>query len=664
MRLFIAEKPSLGRAIAASLGVVKAETGYITCENGDVVTWCVGHLLELAEPEAYDEKYKSWSFDTLPIFPKDWISIPMESSKKQLDVVIEQIKKSTVLVNAGDPDREGDLLVNEVIEYANVSNDIKENALRVLINDLNPKAIETAINNLEPNSKRLPISNAALCRSRADWLLGMNLTRACSVLARRKGHDNVLHVGRVQTPTIQLVVKRDIEIANFKPVDFFEVEAQFTHADMPFKAKLQNEERIEKKESAESMITNLAGQSAVVTLCETKRAKSQPPLPFSLRTLQEAMSSKYGYGAKETLDIAQALYEKYKITSYPRTDKNYLSTNKEDEIQLIIDNLEGLNDTPLAQWASDADISLRSPCWNDKKLEGAAHTAIIPTTRAPDLEELSEAEHNVYTAIASRYLAQFYPTAEDDNTTIKIQSGEHEFKTTGKIEITKGWRVVLGREKSDGEEQSLPELTKDQAIDCTSADVLSKKTSAPKPYTEGTLLSAMCNIGKDVTDPALKAKLKETAGLGTEATRAGIIEKAKEREYLTTKGKNIVSTPLAKMLIMALPNRVRDPAITAIWEQQLDVVQSGECSVDTFMTAIEKTVQGLIDDLKSGKEPFTLSKSTAPACPQPNCTGFALPFEGKKGNAHQCHVCGVKFKDDKGKVGKAIIKIKKLDVKK
>ncbi|MGR6863454.1 DNA topoisomerase [Aliivibrio salmonicida] len=480
MRLFIAEKPSLGRAIAASLGVVKAETGYITCDNGDVVTWCIGHLLELAEPEAYDEKYKSWSFDTLPIFPKDWTSIPMDSSKKQLDVVIAQIKKATVLVNAGDPDREGDLLVNEVIEYANVSNEIKENALRVLINDLNPKAIETAINNLEPNSKRLPISNAALCRSRADWLLGMNLTRACSILAKRKGHDNTLHVGRVQTPTIQLVVKRDIEIANFKPVDFFEVDAQFTHDDVLFKAKLQSDERIEKKEIAESMITNLAGQSAVVTLCETKRAKSQPPLPFSLRTLQEAMSSKYGYGAKETLDIAQALYDKHKITSYPRTDKTYLSLNKEDEIQLIIDNLEGLNDTPLAQWASDADISLRSPCWNDKKLEGAAHTAIIPTTRAPDLDELSEAEHNVYTAIASRYLAQFYPTAEDDNTTIKIQSGEHEFKTTGKIEITKGWRVVLGKEKGDGEEQSLPELTKDQAIDCTSTDVISQKNLCPE----------------------------------------------------------------------------------------------------------------------------------------------------------------------------------------
>ncbi|MHC5780303.1 DNA topoisomerase III [Aliivibrio fischeri] len=664
MRLFIAEKPSLGRAIAASLGVIKNEKGYITCKNGDVVTWCIGHLLELAEPEAYDEKYKSWSLDTLPIFPKEWILIPTDSSKEQLDVVLEQIKKATILVNAGDPDREGDLLVNEVIEYANVSNDIKDNALRVLINDLNPKAIETAINNLEPNSKRIPISNAALCLSRADWLLGMNITRACSVLAKRKGHDNVFHVGRVQTPTIQLVVKRDIEIANFKPVDFFEVEAQFTHADIPFKAKLQNKKRIDKKDVAESMITNIAGQPATVTLCETKRAKSQPPLPFSLRTLQEAMSSKYGYGAKETLDIAQSLYETHKITSYPRTDKNYLSTIKEDEIPLIIENLEGLNDTPLAQWASDADMSLRSPCWNDKKLEGSAHTAIIPTTRAPDLDALSEAEHNVYTAIASRYLAQFYPTAEDDNTTIKIQSGEHEFKTTGKIEIKKGWRTVLGKEKNDTEEQSLPSLTKDQSIDCTNAEVISKKTSAPKPYTEGTLLSAMCNIGKEVTDPALKAKLKETAGLGTEATRAGIIEKAKERKYLTLKGKNIVSTPLAKMLVMALPNKVRDPAITAIWEQQLDVVERGGCSVETFMNAIEKTVQSLVDDLKSGKEPFTLSKSNAPACPQSGCTGFALPFEGKKSKAHQCHVCGTKFKDDNGKVGKAIKKIKKLDVKK
>lgn len=664
MRLFIAEKPSLGRAIAASLGVVKSEHDHITCENGDVVTWCIGHLLEQAEPEAYGEQYKTWSLDTLPIFPKDWILIPTDNGKKQLEAVVKQIKKATSLVNAGDPDREGDLLVNEVIEYAKASTELKESAMRVSINDLNPKAIQTALENLEPNSKWLPRSNAALCRSRADWLLGMNITRACSIMARRKGHDTVLHVGRVQTPTIQLVVKRDIEIANFKPVDFFEINAHFTHDNVSFKAKLQSETRCENKDEAESMITNMVDQSAVVTLCETKRAKSQPPLPFSLRTLQETMSSKYGYGVKETLDIAQSLYEKHKITSYPRTDKNYLSLNKEDEIQLIIDNLEGLNDTPLAQWASDADLSLRSPCWNDKKLEGAAHTAIIPTTRAPDLEALNDAELTVYTAIASRYLAQFYPTAEDDNTTIKIQSGEHEFKTTGKVEIIKGWREVLGKEKNNTEEQTLPTLTTDQSIDCTNAEVVSKKTSAPKPYTEGTLLTAMCNIGKDVTDPALKAKLKETVGLGTEATRAGIIGKALEREYLVTKGKNIVSTPLAKMLIMALPNRVRDPAITAIWEQQLDVVERGECSVDTFIAAVEKNVQTLLDDLKSGKEPFTLPKSTLPACSQPNCTGFILPFEGKKGNAHQCHVCQTKFKDDSGKVGQAIVKIKKLDIKK
>nr|AKN36969.1 DNA topoisomerase III [Aliivibrio fischeri] len=664
MRLFIAEKPSLGRAIAASLGVVKSEHDHITCENGDVVTWCAGHLLEQAEPEAYGEQYKTWSFDTLPIFPKDWILIPTDNGKKQLEAVVKQIKKATSLVNAGDPDREGDLLVNEVIEYANASSELKDSAMRVSINDLNPKAIQTALENLEPNSKWLPRSNAALCRSRADWLLGMNITRACSIIARRKGHDTVLHVGRVQTPTIQLVVKRDIEIANFKPVDFFEINAHFTHDNVAFKAKLQQEERCEKKDEAESMITNMVDQSAIVTLCETKRAKSQPPLPFSLRTLQETMSSKHGYGVKETLDIAQSLYEKHKITSYPRTDKNYLSLNKEDEIQLIIDNLEGLNDTPLAQWASDADLSLRSPCWNDKKLEGAAHTAIIPTTRAPDLEALNEAELTVYTAIASRYLAQFYPTAEDDNTTIKIQSGEHEFKTTGKVEIKKGWREVLGKEKNNTEEQALPSLTKDQSIDCTNAEVVSKKTSAPKPYTEGTLLTAMCNIGKDVTDPALKAKLKETVGLGTEATRAGIIGKALERKYLISKGKNIVSTPLAKMLIMALPNRVRDPAITAIWEQQLDVVERGECSVDTFIAAVEKNVQTLLDDLRSGKEPFTLPKSAAPACSQPNCTGFILPFEGKRGNAHQCHVCQTKFKDDNGKVGQAIKKIKKLDIKK
>lgn len=665
MRLFIAEKPSLGRAIAETIGTKKSHKGYIECNNGDIVTWCIGHLLEQAEPEHYDEALKSWSLDTLPIVPKEWVYVAKEETQDQLNVVLEWIGKSDIIVNAGDPDREGAYLVNEVLEFANISQEKWDKAERVLINDLNPKAIESALESIEPNSKHIAMSDAAKCRSRADWLIGMNISRICTILGKRQGHPSVFSFGRVQTPTCQLVVKRDLEIASFKPIPFFDVESHFEQDGIAFKAKWQipdsisEDKRCLDKATAQAVIDSI-GTQATVTSFDTKRAKSQPPLPFSLKTLQEAMSSQYGYGAKETLDIVQSLYEKHKIVSYPRTDQQYLTTIKRDEIELILANLEGVNNKELAAWATEADTSLVSPCWNDKKLEGKAHTAIIPTTRAPDLDALDDKELNVFHAIASRYLAQFFPVAEDDKTVIELKAGAHDFKTTGSVEVVKGWRIVLGKDK-EKEEQSLPALNKDQTITVLKAELLEKKTTPPKPFTEGTLLTAMCNIAKEVTDPTLKAKLKETAGLGTEATRAGMIETLKERGYLETKGKNIVSTPLGQMLILGLPNKLRDPAMTAIWEQQLDVVENGECSLEKFMSVIEKTVTTYVDDFKSGKLIFKLPESTLPKCPKKDCAGFAIEYDGKKGKAFKCSLCETRFKSDKGKVGKEIKKIKKLE---
>ena len=669
MRLFIAEKPSLGRAIADVLGVTEKKRDYIECQQGDIVTWCVGHLLEQAEPEQYGDEYKNWSLDTLPIIPKEWVAIPKEETKDQLSTVVKLIKQADILVNAGDPDREGVYLVNEVIEYAGVDQAKRDKALRVLINDLNPKAIEQALATMEPNSKHQAASDAASCRSRADWLFGMNMSRAYTVLAKQQGHPGIFSVGRVQTPTLQLVVKRDAEIANFKPVPFFDVEATFSEGGTAFNAKwlvpesVSDEKRCTDNAIAQAVVTAITDQSATVTRCETKRAVSQPPLTYSLRSLQEEMSRAYGFGAKQTLDIVQSLYETHKIVSYPRTDQPYLSTNKRDEIDLILGNLEGLKDTVLADHAANADTALVSPAWNDKKLEGAAHTAIIPTTRAPDLSKLTQDELRVYEAIALRYLAQFFPPAEDDNTVIEIQSGEHQFKTSGKVEIKPGWRVVLGKEKeADADSQSLPVLGDGLSIACDGAKLREKKTTPPKPFTEGTLLTAMSNIAKEVTDPALKAKLKETAGLGTEATRAGIIETLKERGYLMVKGKSLISTDSGRMLIMGLPGAIRDPAITAVWEQQLGVVESGEYSVEKFMAVMEKTIAGHINDLKTGKTTFSLPKSTNPTCPKSPCKGFLLPYQGKKGPAHRCSVCETRFKDDKGKPGAEIKKIAKLEL--
>lgn len=667
MRLFIAEKPSLGNALAETIGIKKKHKGYIECTNGDAVTWCIGHLLEQANPETYNKDLKEWTLDNLPIIPENWISLPKPETQDQLKIVVSLIKKADTLVNMGDPDREGVYLVNEVIEYAKVSQSKWDSAQRILVNDLNPKAIKKALDSLESNNDHINSSNAALCRARADWLLGMNLTRACSILAKAQGHASLFSVGRVQTPTLQFVVQRDLEIVNFKAVPFYDVDACFSHEGIEFKAKwqvpsdLSDEKRCLDKTIADNLVDELANSQALVTSFETKRSKSQPPLAFSLRTLQEHMSSKHGYGAKATLDYCQSLYEKHKIVSYPRTDQPYLSSVKRDEITTIIANLSSLSDPKLAEWAKNADVSLVSATWNDKKLEGEAHTAIIPTLTKPDLSVLSEEELNTYNAIASRYIAQFYPPAEDDNTVIEIEVDKHKFKTTGKIERVRGWREVLSREKND-QEQVLPVLEKGLQLICDQGLVVEKKTSPPKPFTEGTLLTAMSNVAKDVTDPKLKAKLKETAGLGTEATRAGIIETLKERGYLETKGKTIVSTNLGKMLILALPWKVRDPALTAIWEQQLDVVEKGDCSVEKFMTVMETTIKKYIDDFKTGKECFSLPPSTESKCPRSGCDGFALPYQGKKSRSYKCSVCETRFKDEKGKVGKEIKKILKLEI--
>lgn len=674
MRLFIAEKPSLGNAIAEGLGVVKKQHGFIECKNGDVVTWCIGHLLEQAEPEHYGEQYKIWSLDNLPILPNEWVLQPKEATADQLKVIVQLVAKADVLVNAGDPDREGVLLVNQVIEYAKASPEKIENALRVLINDLNPTAVTKALNSLEPNKNHVNMGNAALCRSRADWLLGMNMTRACTVMAKTQGYVHTYSVGRVQTPTLGLVVKRDLEIAHFNPIPFFDISANFSANGVAFKAKWQvpeslyEDKRCIDEAKAKEVCTGIKGKRAVVVQCETKRSKSQPPLLFSLRTLQEHLSSKHGFGAQKTLDLAQSLYEKHKLTSYPRTDMPYLPSDKRSEIDGILDHLSEL-EAPFDDWVKNADRTLSSPSWDDKKLIGAAHTAIIPTARPANLSALSEDERIAYTAIAARYIAQFYPHASDDNTLIELLVDKHTFKTRGKIEIEKGWRVVLKDEKNQSDDkadtddsQSLPMIGQGEEIDCVDGELQSKKTTPPKEFTEGTLLTAMSTVAKEVTNPAYKAKLKETAGLGTEATRAGIIETLKERGFLEIKGKSIRSTSLGKMLILALPTSVKDPALTAIWEQQLDVIEKGEYSVEDFEAKMHVFVTKLIDDFKEGKSPFTLPPNSAPRCKQKGCGGWLNPYDSKGRTMWRCSHCEQRYKDNKGAPGNALIKIGKLEI--
>lgn len=684
-RLFIAEKPSLGRAIAKELGnevtkslsnkkandgtVTKGAPSYIECGNGDVVTWCFGHMLEQAEPEQYDKKYEKWNIDDLPIAPgkDEWQLLPLTKSAEQLETIVDLITRAEVLVSAGDDDREGDLLIEEVFAYASATEQQRKTALRILISDFNPIKVQEALANMRPYNEFIPRMQSALARSRADWLLGMNLSRVCTCLAKTKGYGEVMRVGRVQTPLLTLVVMRDLEILSFEPTTFFNVFGEFEKEGIAFQAKWVTEQRCLQKQAADSVLACLTQGEAQVTQCETKRAKSQPPLPFSLLTLQKLTSKKYGMSADKTLDIVQKLYEA-KLVSYPRTEMTYLFTASKTESTAIFDAIRKAPLMPeMIEWVNGADLSLTSNAWNDKKMEGQAHTAIIPLItcdQESDFLTKNNDAKKVFFEIIARYVAQFYPLAEDDNTVIELTHSTHLFRTTGKIERVAGWRTILGNEKTDKEstDQTLPNLEIGSTLGCLSSMIKEGKTTPPKPYTDGTLLDAMSNIASMVDDPVYKAKLKETAGLGTGATRAGIIKGLKDNGYVeeirSGKMTNLASTPTGKMLVLALPANVRDPVMTAMWEQQLDKIASGEYPFETYMEKVAGQILAHLDAFKTGKYPFELPESTATRC---DCGGYILRAANAKKPFWICTQCNKKYKDVSGVLGAAFSNKKKMD---
>jgi len=582
MRLFIAEKPSLGRAIADVLPKPHQRgDGFIKCGNDDVVTWCVGHLLEQAEPDAYDPKFKQWRLEHLPIIPEKWILLPRKEVKKQLSVVEKLIHQADVLVNAGDPDREGQLLVDEVFSYANLSAEKRDGILRCLISDLNPSAVEKAVQKLQPNRHFIPLATSALARARADWLYGINMTRAYTIRGRQAGYDGVLSVGRVQTPVLGLIVRRDLEIEHFQPKDFYEVlawvkeektsenpTALFSALWQPSKAceDYQDEDgRVLSLGLAENVVKRITEQPAEVTEYVDKREKETAPLPYSLSALQIDAAKRFGMSAQSVLDTCQRLYEAHRLITYPRSDCRYLPV---------------------------VDSEQRNRCWNDKKVE--AHHAIIPTANTRSIN-LSIDEQRIYELIARQYLLQFCPDAEYRKSKITLSIAGGTFVAQARNLQTAGWKELLGKEDEDeNQEPLLPIVKKGQILYCERGEVMSKKTQPPKPFTDATLLSAMTGIARFVQDKELKKILRETDGLGTEATRAGIIELLFKRGFLTKKGRNIYSTETGRILISALPDIATQPDMTAHWEAQLTDISQKQASYQQFMFTLNQMLPDLV----------------------------------------------------------------------
>ncbi|QYJ96228.1 DNA topoisomerase III [Shewanella alkalitolerans] len=610
MILYIAEKPSLGRAIADVLPKPhKKGEGYITAANGDTVSWCIGHLLEQAEPDSYDPAFKSWSFDHLPIVPQQWKMTPKSKTRGQLSVLRKLVKQASQLVNAGDPDREGQLLVDEVIAYLGVKGDKLEQTQRLLVSDLNPQAVKRALGQLRSNREFIPLSTSALARSRADWLYGMNMTRAYTLQGRKVGYQGVLSVGRVQTPLLGLVVRRDEAIENFVSKPFYEVLANlYTQEQAHFKAKWQPSEacqpymdeegRVLSRRLAENVVGRITEQAAKVTDLQAKDKQQGQPLPYNLSSLQIDAAKRFGMSAKTVLDTCQSLYEKHKLITYPRSDSRYLPKEQLALAPRVIDAvLKGAGE--LTAQCPAPDLKIVSKAWNDAKVD--AHHAIVPTEKVANLSALSQAEKQIYLQLARQYLAQFYPVYRYHETQVEVEIAGGHFHTKAKQEIALGWKQLFPKrsdDKTDGEGDEalaqLPPLHKGQMLHSGQGELIEKQTQPPKAFTDATLLSAMTGISRYVTNPEIRKILKETDGLGTEATRAGIIELLFKRGFLTRQGKSIVSTPVGRGLINSLPESATTPDMTALWESHLDAISRKEAKYLSFMAPLVESLNGLI----------------------------------------------------------------------
>ena len=620
MRLFIAEKPSQGRTIAENLpGPHKRGNGCIETAGG-TVTWCFGHILEAAEPGDYDPKWKPWPGNPseLPIVPKIWKLCPVPKAKDQLKIIKDLLGGATEIVHAGDPDREGQLLVDEVLEY--LGN--RKPVLRIWLSALDEKSVRQALSNLKSNAGFAPMKNAARARSQADWLVGMNLSRAYTISARRNGNPvAILSVGRVQTPTLALVVSRDREIERFVPKDYFSVSARMDAGGASFdlfwtpdppRSFLDEEKRCVDRQAADGVASKVRGTEGTISV-RTSDKSEPPPLPFSLSNLTVEASKKYGLSAKEVLDIAQSLYEK-KLTTYPRTDCEYLPENQKADVREILAALSKRKN--YAGLAESADPGLVSRAWNTEKV--TAHHAIVPTREAGYSQSLSEKEEKIFDLICRRYLAQLYPPFRYTETVVTASLSGEPFRTGGKTAVATGWKQVYqdsGEEDSKDPDPLLPPLSTGVAARCRESTVHSKKTTPPKPYTDGTLLAAMKNIGKSLSDPDARKILSDTDGLGTEATRSRIIEKLLDPKiaYLERSKKAILSTPEGRAVIDAIDIEIKSPATTALWERRLEHIEKGEDAA-SFLGEIEAQIRKLTTETLTRKIMIPINGKRCPKC--------------------------------------------------
>ncbi len=608
--LVIAEKPDMGRNIAAVIEPgAKNQRTYIEGERY-VITWAIGHLIGLAEPEAYDAKYKRWNFGDLPIIPEQFKIVPNPRTKDQLKVIGDLAKRCDRIVNACDAGREGQHIFALIQRQLKLHQPVK----RLWISDLTAESIRKGFEQLRDSSEFENLTQAARARSEADWLIGMNASRAFTTK-----HNNLLSVGRVQTPVLALIYDRQKEIESFTSQTFYEVRATFKQQGKTYEGIWQGEERLSDKAKGEAIVAKVQGKEGKISKYDVKETKEYPYKLYDLTLLQRDANAKFGFSAKKTLDVAQALYERHKVISYPRTNSNYVTKENIDGMQKVLGMLQNGEYAELAGGAERSRVHTgnKAVC-NPARVED--HHAILPTLKKPGT--LSKEEQQLYDLIVRRFLAQFYPPAEYKQHTVMTIVEQETFRTAVKELLSLGWKVTLpdkdkaksGKPKrskdgdGDNEEQQEVETDKPFVVDsklpveCRKAEVKEKETQPPKPYTEGTLLRAMESAGKQIENEELRDAMKES-GLGTPATRAATIERLKQVGYVQAKGKKIElalkGRAAIELIRAAGVELLTSPEMTGQWERRLNQISRGEADPDRFLESVKKFAGMVVDKVRT-----------------------------------------------------------------
>lgn len=636
--LVLAEKPSVARDIAAVLGKMNKKDGYL--ENQQyIVTWAIGHLVELAEPEDYNPIHKKWNITTLPLVPEIFKLKPNAKTKKQFYIVKELLNRPDVIevVNACDAGREGELIYRYTVRLANCQKPSK----RLWLSETTPEAIRKALASLKPSHDFDLLGYAAEARSRADWLVGINSTRAFTV--RQK---TLLSVGRVQTPTLALIVNREREIRNFKPVPYWQLDAEFLKTDGQkytgkwFRGKL---DRFADKNEALNIQNKVSGQKGIVTEVEEKEVAEKPPLLFNLNDLQKEANRKYGMPAQKTLNIAQELYEKHKLLTYPRTDSRYLTKELAKSIDNRLSALSGISEYQKFAAAAKTAGKLSARYVNDAKVTD--HHAIIATNVQPNIKKLSADEQKIYDLVVRRFLAVFFPAAKYKQTKVITTVNEETFITKGKVILNLGWKEVYApvenkKDQDDEDNNTLPRLVKNEEVSTENIELKEKETKPPKRFTEAALLVAMEGASKLVDDKQLKNAMKNN-GLGTPATRAAIIERLLKVGYIERQKKTLLPTPKGERLIDLVPELVKSPEMTGRWEKTLADIEEGTANPKDFMNGIIDITKQIVELAKSQKviEQIMISGEVVGKCPL--CGKEVI--ENKKGFGCSGYRAGCKF---------------------